>query len=151
MGRPSASPSRASALDWLGGIRFSGFTVIMLALVVLGALVLVPTISTYVDQRQRIAALEESVQLTQDEIAELEAEQKRWGDEAYIMAQARERLYYTKPGEVPYLIVNDLDEADQPRDEKPVSDTAEEASSDWGGQLLRSLTEAGLSKQATSE
>ena len=145
----SAPPSRASARDWLGGIRFSGFTVIMLALVVLGAFVLVPTISTYVDQRQTIAALEESVQLTQAQIDELKAEQERWHDDAYIMAQARERLYYTKPGEVPYLIVNDLDEADQPKDAAPVSDQVEEAESDWGGQLLRSITEAGLSETVT--
>jgi len=145
----SAPPSRASARDWLGGIRFSGFTVIMLALVVLGAFVLVPTISTYVDQRQKIAALEESVELTQAQIDELKAEQERWHDDAYIMAQARERLYYTKPGEVPYLIVNDLDEADQPKDAAPVSDQVEEAESDWGGQLLRSITEAGLSETVT--
>lgn len=143
---PSAPPSRASAREWLGGIRFSGFAVIMLALVVLGAFVLVPTVSTYVDQRQKIASLQDSVEMTQAEIDDLKAEQERWDDEAYIMAQARERLYYTKPGEVPYLIVNDLDAADQPHDEKPVSGEVEEAESDWGGQLLRSLTEAGLSK-----
>ncbi|SJM66278.1 Cell division protein DivIC (FtsB), stabilizes FtsL against RasP cleavage [Frigoribacterium sp. JB110] len=123
----------------------------MLALVVLGALVLVPTVSTYVEQRQKIAALEESVQLTQSEIDALEDEQQRWGDEAYIMAQARERLYYTKPGEVPYLIVNDLDESEQPQDAEPISDEVEEARSDWGGQLLRSITEAGLSERAAAE
>ena len=124
---------------------------IMLALVVLGAFVLVPTVSTYVEQRQKIAALEESVQLTQSEIDALEDEQQRWGDEAYIMAQARERLYYTKPGEVPYLIVNDLDESEQPQDAEPISDEVEEARSDWGGQLLRSITEAGLSERAAAE
>ncbi|WP_119697120.1 septum formation initiator family protein [Microbacterium halotolerans] len=147
----SAPPSRSSAREWLARLRLSGFTMIMLALVVLGALVLVPTVSTYVEQRQKIAALEESVQLTQSEIDALEDEQQRWGDEAYIMAQARERLYYTKPGEVPYLIVNDLDESEQPRDAEPVSDEVEEARSDWGGQLLRSITEAGLSERAAAE
>ncbi|MGO1769368.1 MAG: FtsB family cell division protein [Microbacterium sp.] len=135
--------------DWLGGIRLSGFTVIMLALVVLGAFVLVPTVATYVDQRQKIASLEESVRLTQDEIAALEEEQERWGDPAYIMAQARERLYYVKPGEVSYLVVDDLDPADVPQDADPVSEEVEEADADWGGRLLRSLTEAGLSESAT--
>ncbi|MGO1411475.1 MULTISPECIES: septum formation initiator family protein [unclassified Microbacterium] len=147
----SAPPSRSSAREWLARLRLSGFTMIMLALVVLGALVLVPTVSTYVEQRQKIAALEESVQLTQSEIDALEDEQQRWGDEAYIMAQARERLYYTKPGEVPYLIVNDLDESEQPQDAEPISDEVEEARSDWGGQLLRSITEAGLSERAAAE
>ena len=147
----SAPPSRSSAREWLARLRLSGFTMIMLALVVLGALVLVPTVSTYVEQRQKIAALEESVQLTQSEIDALEDEQQRWGDEAYIMAQARERLYYTKPGEVPYLIVNDLDESEQPQDAEPISDEVEEARSDWGGQLLRSITEAGLPERAAAE
>lgn len=146
----SAPPSRASVRDWLGGIRLSGFTVIMLLLVVLGAFVLVPTVSTYVSQRHKIASLEEDVQLTEDQIAALEEEQERWGDPAYIMAQARERLYYVKPGEVSYLIVDDLDPADEPREADPVSDEVEEAGGDWGGKLLRSLTEAGLSERATS-
>ncbi|WP_105565498.1 FtsB family cell division protein [Microbacterium halophytorum] len=144
----SAPPSRASASEWLGGIRFSGFTVIILGVIVFAAFMLVPTISTFVDQRQKIAALEDSVRVTQSEIAELEAEQERWGDEAYIAAQARERLYYTKPGEVPYLIVNDLDASEQPRDAEPVSDEVEEADDEWAGSLLRSLTEAGMAERA---
>lgn len=146
----STPPSRPSARDWLGGIRFSGFTMIMLGLVLLGALVLVPTVGTYVEQRQRIAGLEESVQLTRDEIAELEAEQVRWGDPAYITTQARERLYFVWPGEVVYLVDNDLDPADLPQDAEPVSDEVEEASSEWAEQLLRSLAAAGLAERASA-
>lgn len=138
----------ATARQWLGGIRLSGFTLIMLGLVVLGAFVLVPTVSTYVEQRQKIAALEESVRLTEAEIADLEAEQERWRDPAYITAQARERLYYGKPGEVVYLIDNDLDASQLPRDADPVSDEVEEAPADWMAQLLRSVVAAGLTQTA---
>lgn len=138
----------ATARQWLGGIRLSGFTLIMLGLVVLGAFVLVPTVSTYVEQRQKIAALEESVRLTEAEIADLEAEQERWRDPAYITAQARERLYYGKPGEVVYLIDNDLDASQLPRDADPVSDEVEEAPADWMAQLLRSVVAAGLTRTA---
>ncbi len=35
-------------------------------------------------------------------------ERERWKDPAYITTQARERLYYVKPGEVVYLVDNDL-------------------------------------------
>lgn len=135
--------------EWASGIRLSAFSVIMLSLVVLGAWVLVPTIGTFIDQRQKIAALESSIQVSQDQITALENERVRWTDPAYITTQARERLYYVKPGEVVYLVDNDLDPAALPREQEPVSDTLEEKPADWMPQLLRTLTSAGLSQTAT--
>ncbi|KIP88507.1 septum formation initiator [Microbacterium sp. MEJ108Y] len=134
--------------EWASGIRLSAFSVIMLSLVVLGAWVLVPTLGTFIDQRQKISALEQSIQVSEDQIAALEKERERWSDPAYITTQARERLYYVKPGEVVYLIDNDLDPAALPQQQGPVSDTLEETPSDWMPQLLRTLTSAGLSDTA---
>ena len=139
---------RVDVREWASGIRLSAFSVIMLSLVVLGAWVLVPTLGTFIDQRQKIAALEASVQVSETQIAALEKERERWQDPAYITTQARERLYYVKPGEVVYLIDNDLDAAALPREQDPVSDTLEEKPSDWMPQLLRTLTSAGLSDTA---
>ncbi|MFC5433864.1 FtsB family cell division protein [Microbacterium suwonense] len=147
--RPARGSARAvDVREWAGGIRLSGFAVIMLSLVVLGTWVLVPSIGTYLDQRQKIASLEQSVQLTKDQIADLERERARWDDPAYITTQARERLYYVRPGEVVYLVDNDLDPADIPPEQKAVSATIQERPSDWMPQLLRSLTAAGLAKTA---
>jgi cell division protein FtsB len=154
-GPPSRVPRRASAgaraargaVDarvWLSGIRLSGFMVIMLGLVVLAAFVLVPTVGTYVSQRQQLAALEESVQLTRDEVADLEAQRDRWRDPAYITTQARERLYYVRPGEVVYLVDNDLPPELVPQEQRAVSEDVEATRTDWMGQLVRSITEAGL-------
>ena len=134
--------------EWASGIRLSAFSVIMLSLVVLGAWVLVPTLGTFIDQRQKIAALEQSIQVSEDQITALEKERDRWNDPAFITTQARERLYYVKPGEVVYLIDNDLDPAALPREQGPVSDTLQETQSDWMPQLLRTLTSAGLSDTA---
>lgn len=134
--------------EWASGIRLSAFSVIMLSLVVLGAWVLVPTLGTFIDQRQKIAALEVSVQVSEDEIAALEKERERWQDPAYITTQARERLYYVKPGEVVYLVDNDLDPAALPQEQEPVSDTLEEKPADWMSQLLRTLTSSGLAENA---
>ncbi|KQZ25527.1 hypothetical protein ASD43_08330 [Microbacterium sp. Root553] len=120
----------------------------MLSLVVLGAWVLVPTLGTFIDQRQKIAALEQSIQVSEDQITALQKERDRWNDPAYITTQARERLYYVKPGEVVYLIDDDLDPAALPQEQGPVSDTLEETPSDWMPQLLRTLTSAGLSDTA---
>lgn len=146
--RPARAARSVDVREWAGGIRLSGFAVIMLSLVVLGTWALVPSIGTYLDQRQKIAALEHSVQVTQDQIAALEQERARWSDPAFIATQARERLYYTKPGEVIYLVDDDLDPADVPPEQKPVSDKLQERESDWMPQLLRTLTSAGLAKTA---
>ena len=156
-GAPAPAPRRTRAggtaqvdvREWASGIRLSGFMVIMLSLVILGAWVLVPTLGTYIDQRQKIAALEASVQVTAEEITRLEQARERWEDPAYITTQARERLYYMKPGEVVYLVDNDLDPASLPQEQAPVSDELEQTPSDWMPQLLRSVTGAGLAQSAT--
>ena len=145
---PSSSERAVDVREWASGIRLSAFSVIMLSLVVLGAWVLMPTLGTYIEQRQQIAALEQAVQLSQEEIAELELEQQRWEDPAYITTQARERLYYVKPGEVVYLIDNDLDASALPKEQRPVSAELEESASDWMPQLLRTIAAAGLAQTA---
>ena len=58
--------------------------------------------------RQQIAALENSVRVTTEQVAQLQQEKDRWADPAYIASQARARLYYFQPGEVVYLIDDDL-------------------------------------------
>ena len=132
--------------DWLANIRLSGFAAIMLGLVVLGALVLLPSIGTLIEQRQQVAALEQAVAVGEDEIERLQAQRERWDDPAYIAAQARERLYYVHPGEVVYLIDNDLPDERQPQRQRPVSEQIVRTQTDWMGQLVRSVTEAGLAE-----
>lgn len=149
---PGRRPPR-TAVDvrgWLGGIRLSGFMVIMLGLVVLAAFVLVPTIGTYVDQRQQIAALQAAVQVSREDVADLESQRDRWTDPAYITTQARERLYYVRPGEVVYLVEDDLPPALAPQDQQPVSEEVERTRTDWMTQFVRSVTEAGIAQTARS-
>ncbi|MFE1644595.1 septum formation initiator family protein [Microbacterium sp. P01] len=148
--RDPAARRSVDVREWLGGIRLSGFMVIMMGLVVLAAFVLVPTIGTYVDQRQQIAAMEEAVTLTTDQVADLEAQRDRSRDPAYITTQARERLYYTKPGEVFYLVIDDLTAAQAPQEQADVSADVAQTPTDWMMQLVRSVTEAGLAQSATT-
>ena len=147
--RPRSQGAQVDVREWASGIRLSGFMVIMLSLVVLGAWVLVPTLGTFIDQRQKIAALEASVQVSAAEIKALEQEQDRWNDPAYITTQARERLYYVKPGEVVYLVDNDLDPASLPQEQSPVSDDLVETPADWMPQLLRTIAGAGLAQNSS--
>ncbi len=137
---------RVDVREWLGGIRLSGFMIIMLGLVILAAFVLVPTVGTYLDQRAQIAALERSVQATAEQVEALEAERDRWSDPAYITTQARERLYYVRPGEVVYLVDNDLPRSAIPEERHAVSKDVEETETDWMSQLVRSVTVAGTAQ-----
>ncbi|QLD10637.1 FtsB family cell division protein [Microbacterium oleivorans] len=134
---------------WLGGIRLSGFAFIMLGLVVLAACVLVPSVGTYLDQRAQIAALEESVRVEQDEVVALEAEREQWRDPAFITTQARERLYYVRPGEVVYLIDDDLPASSLPDDPAAVSGDVERTRTDWMSQFVRSIVTSGNARTAT--
>ncbi|GAA3019203.1 hypothetical protein GCM10010462_01320 [Microbacterium dextranolyticum] len=145
-----ATPRRAvDVREWAGGIRFSAFTAIMLGLVVLAVFVLVPTVGTYVSQRQQIAALEQSVTLTTAQVAALQQQKERWNDPAFITSQARARLYYKRPDEIVYLVDNDLPASAIPQNEAPVSKDVEVTRSDWMAQLVRSVTGAGLTQTAT--
>lgn len=144
--RPPRERRTVDVRGWLGGIRLSGFMVIMMGLVVLAAFVLVPTIGTYLDQRQQIAAIEQAVEVSRAEVEALESQRERWQDPAYITAQARERLYYVRPGEVVYLVDNDLEASDVPQEQGPVSEDVERTRTDWMAQFVRSLAAAGVAR-----
>lgn len=150
-GRPVQSrpaPRRVDVREWLGGLRISGFVVIMLGLVVLGTFVLVPTVGTYMDQRQQIQALRSAVALSESEVADLQSQRERWSDPAYITTQARERLYYTMPGEVVYLIDDDLPASAAPQEQQDVAQEVGQTRTDWMSQLVRSVTSAGAAQVA---
>jgi cell division protein FtsB len=134
----------------MGGIRVSAFALIMLGLVVLAACVLVPSVSTYLDQRAQIAALEESVRVGQEEVDALSAERDQWRDPAFIMTQARERLYYVRPGEVVYLIDDDLPASSLPDDPAAVSSDVERTRTDWMSQFVRSVVTSGSARTAST-
>lgn len=81
--------------------RWAVIAIVALVLVVL----LAPTMRSYFAQRSEIAALERQVAQGEERLAQLEAEQERWRDPAYIEQQARERLKFVRPGEVSYTVI----------------------------------------------
>jgi cell division protein FtsB len=141
---PVAMPSESTAESWLRGIRLSGFSILVLALVVLSIVVLAPGLRVLIEQRQQIADLQASLAAQKANVQELTEQRARWNDPAYIKAQARDRLFYVMPGEYPYLILDDVAPSEA-ADPKPASDGIEETRVDWAGALLSSLFAAGLS------
>lgn len=128
---------------WLRTIRFSGFTVLMLMLVILAVIVLAPNLRIFIEQRQQIAQLEAQVADAQGSVDELTKDVARWSDPAYIESQARERLFYVFPGDVSYLVVGDA-AASTTADGQPISEQIQTTKVDWLKTLLSSVYTAGL-------
>ncbi|MGK0714682.1 FtsB family cell division protein [Leucobacter sp. W1153] len=94
--------------DWVASLRFSGFTVLIVALIAVGAIIVSPTLSTYVQQQRELAELRESVQLNRDAVADADAERLKWQDPSYVRSQARGRLFYVMPGETQLNVIDDI-------------------------------------------
>ncbi|WP_238476387.1 FtsB family cell division protein [Agromyces mariniharenae] len=142
----AASTDRAG---WLSGIRFSGFSLIMMGVLVLAVVVLAPTIAAFAQQRQQIAELRAAVSAQEAEVQRLRDGRERWNDETFIMTQARERLYYVMPGEVSYLVIDDRSEAAKADATAAVSAEVTESKGDWMRTLLDSVMTAGLAPAPT--
>jgi len=139
-----------AAERWLRTLRLSGFSVILLGLLILAVVVLAPGLRTLVEQQQQIAALEQTAADRQASVDELEAQLGRWSDPAYIEAQARDRLLFIYPGESSFLLTNwqpPEDAADGPE-----ASTAIRATQiDWLSGLLAATFEAGLTDATVEE
>lgn len=148
----AASAGRVAAVrsGWLSGIRFSGFSLIMMGVLVLAVIVLAPTIAAFAQQRQQIAELRAAVSAQEEEVQRLRDERERWNDETFIVTQARERLYYVMPGEVSYLVIDDRTAAAKADATTEVSAEVTESKGDWMRTLLDSVMTAGLAPAATA-
>lgn len=134
---------------WLGSIRLSGFTMLIMGLTLLGVLILAPQLQILIEQRQQIADLRSVGASTQTELDDLTSQRARWSDPAYVRAQARDRLYYVMPGEISYLVINDvtLDPNKRVLETTELKDT----NNDWVAGLLGSFLVAGLGTQTPAE
>ncbi len=80
---------------------------LVLGLVCALAFILVfPTFRAYLAQEAQNAQLRREVAAAEVHNEELTAQLARWNDQAYVIAQARERLAYVLPGETAYRVVD---------------------------------------------
>lgn len=89
-----------------------------------------------VDQQARLSELRGQIAANEERIAELQAEVDRWGDPAYVKAQARDRLHYVMPNEVGYIVL----EAEAAPAVKPV--VRAKSSTPWYRVLWQSMQDA---------
>ena len=143
-------PEETAPEHWLRTIRLSGFTLLMLGLLILAVIVLAPNLRILIEQRQQIAALQAAVDQTKTSVDDLEGDVARWTDPAYIESQARERLFYVFPGDVSYLVVADAT-GPTTSNGQPISDQIQTTQVDWVRTLLSSVYTAGLTDAPPDE
>jgi hypothetical protein len=81
--------------------------------VLLGVFTLYEPVSIWVEQQIQIASLQKEVEQAKATLAESQANIERWSDRSYIEAQARSRLMFVYPGDISYLVVNDVTADDE--------------------------------------
>jgi cell division protein FtsB len=147
---PVAMPDGSAPERWLNNIRVSSFTVMILGLLVLGVIVLAPSLKLLIQQRSQIASLTKSVQEQKHDVSRLTGQVARWSDPAYIEAQARNRLLFVLPGEYSYLVIPEAG-VDVGVTTPPISKHIQTTKIDWVQALTSSVLRAGLSTEAKSQ
>jgi cell division protein FtsB len=147
---PVAMPDGSAPERWLSNIRVSSFTVMILGLLVLGVIVLAPSLKLLIQQRSQIAGLEKSVAEQKSSVSSLKSQVARWNDPAYIEAEARNRLLFVLPGEYSYLVLPQAG-LDVGTSTAPISKHILTTKIDWVQALTSSVLSAGLSTQTKSQ
>ena len=116
-------------------------------LLVLGALIVsyAQSLRVWFDQHQQITALQQEIRDREKRVDELNNEIARWDDDAYVKAQARQRLGWVMPGEVGYRVIGaDGKPVGAPPEPSAPSDAAaDEQQPTWYTKLWGSVEGAG--------
>lgn len=101
--RTRASTVVAATSDLLGLSSTRRAAVLAVVVCALALSVAVP-LRNYVTQRQELAAVGEEQRTLADEVERLTRDRDRLADPAETEAQARSRLGYVSPGEIPFVV-----------------------------------------------
>jgi len=106
------------------------------ALLIFLAVVIAPTIRSYVSQRQHVSRLQAQVAAQQANVVSLKVDKQKWSDPKYVAAQAGQRLGFAEPGKTLTVYVTD---------EKSKADAAKksQAKQTWYGTLWKSVVASG--------
>lgn len=134
---------------WISSLRFSGFTVLVVILLVAGSVIVSPSLSTYVQQQRELSELRESVKQSQNAVDKIDAERAKWKDPVYVRTQARDRLFYVVPGETQVNVIND---AVMPAESTTTTDAKlSRVQSNWARGLAASFMAAGTTVASPDE
>jgi len=100
----SLSRGVVAATTGLLGLSSTKRAAVLAVVVCALALTVAVPLRNYVTQRQELAAVTEQQRVLAAEVDELTRQRAQLSDPAEIAAQARSRLGYVMPGEVPYVV-----------------------------------------------
>ena len=100
---------------------FTGRATVLIVVLIALALAYTYPVRVYLAQESQIAKLEAAQAAQREVIADKAEEVAKWGDDAYVRIQARNRFFYVLPGEVPLLVLNDPVGAARDAGKKPPS------------------------------
>ncbi|CAB4859066.1 unannotated protein [freshwater metagenome] len=126
-------------------LRRSGSVIVGLIIAVVAVVNLWHPVQIWFEQQARIAELDREVTAARATLAEAQADMMRWTDRAYVEAQARERLMFVYPGDISYLVVNDVDVKPAKLDE--VLGTVQTTDIDWVDAFVQSFAFAANPEQ----
>ena len=131
-GRVAVPAEQGGSSSWVRGA-------ILVTILVVLAVTLAQTARSLLRQRGEIAALQDKVVQQQQSVADLQREQARWTDPAYVEQQARERLKFVKVGDRSYSVIDPATEAPKPPDSAVVAAPQADANAPWYGQVWQSV------------
>jgi cell division protein FtsB len=126
-------------------IQRSGAVIVGVIIAVAAVVDLSPPVQIWFEQQSRLAELDKEVASARANLAEAKAELERWSDRVYVETQARERLMFVYPGDISYLVVNDVNAEPTKSDE--VLGTVQQTSIDWVDAFLQSYAFAAQPEQ----
>lgn len=81
-------------------------SIVLFVVAMLAFVLLFPTVRAYFAQAAELQAMRQQVEDAKARNEELRYELSRWDDDAFVAAQARERLAYVYPGEVALRVLD---------------------------------------------
>ncbi len=86
---------------------FTGRASVLIGVLIVLALAYTYPVRVYLAQESQIGRMEVAQAAQQQRINAKIEEVAKWQDNEYVRIQARDRLFYVRPGEVPLLVLND--------------------------------------------
>ena len=126
-------------------LRRSGSVIVGIIIAIVAIVNLWQPVQIWFEQQARIAELDREVAAARATLAEAQADMMRWTDRAYVEAQARERLMFVYPGDISYLVVNDVDAKPAKSDEVLVA--VQTTTIDWVDAFVQSYAFAATPQQ----
>jgi cell division protein FtsB len=129
--------------------RFTNRMAILVAVLAVLVVSYASSMRAYLQQRSHINDLRAQIASSERDIKALEREKRRWADDEYVKAQARERFGWVMPGETSYQVLDrngkPLAKGDELTDPRSVARTVPDP---WWGKVYGTLEVADHPKKA---